>query len=411
MSLGAVILMQDEPRSDNFAVLEDELLNAVTEIRVEQHLDKQASFAIRFQEDFEDTRSVENIQRLFAQARGMAVLVPTGEVTEMNPDGLVCLIRGQVENVEFDVNTGGSGSWFEVRGQDTRTLINRKSATYQFDGASHEFLAEVVEACTTEKPDIGEQITNYIGGTYRCRGSRLDAVYELARKSAFHFWLTYEVVLSESYYQVKTTGHVKSSPDRNDSEQEGKLDDLKDLGLVLGDAAAKLKILGEDGECETVINFSSKVDNEVYNVVISHGQNLDDGSEETNEESSLAPELNDGESPATVGYSEGPMLEWGDEEERALQVTTVGDVNIARWQAYAAATAASWYVRGEALTTVHMLKQLLMPHEVVEVVGGGCGIAGKYQVSDVTHIINPAAHWMQLSLRSNSRSLEEKKVL
>lgn len=411
MSFGALILMQAEPRGHQFAVLEDELLNAVTEIRVEQHLDRQTSFAIRFQEDFEETEAVEQIQRLFAQSRGMAIVVPGTEATEMKPPELVCLVRGQVENVEFSVNTGGSGSWFEVRGQDTRTLINRKAGTQEFNGATNQVIRDLVQLCTSEIPEVGEEIKNYIGESYRCRGSQLDAVYDLTRKSAFHFWLTYEAALVGSYYEVKSTAHVKSSPDRHESPGASLKDDMQSMGLVLGDSIATLKILGEDGECETVINFSSKVDNEVYHVAVSHGQNLKDGAEETNEESSQAPEINPGEGPATVGYSEGPMLEWGEEEERSVQVSTVAEVEIAKWQAFAAATAASWYVHGEALTTVHMLKQLLAPHDIVEVVGGGCGIAGKYQVSDVTHVINPAAHWMQLTLRANSRSLEQRPVI
>ncbi|NJK31388.1 MAG: hypothetical protein HC927_02630 [Deltaproteobacteria bacterium] len=49
-----------------------------------------------------------------------------------------------------------------------------------------------------------------------------------------------------------------------------------------------------------------------------------------------------------------------------------------------------------------MLGRVLQPHELVWVDGAGCKVNSAYQVSDVTHVINPAEHWMDVSLRTNA---------
>jgi hypothetical protein len=343
----------------------------------------------------------------------MAILVPNDEREGAE---LVCLVRGQVENVEFEVNAGGSGSWYEVRGQDIRTRLNRKAKTFEFPGASDEFIANLIRECTNQDPVVGPAIKNYVDENYRCQGTQLDAIYEMARMSAFSFWLTYEPVKLNpkqqiSDYRINTTGHFESSPDRHETEGTKPPTTLKELGEVSANPTAVLKILGDENSCETVLSFSTRIDNEIYRLALSHGQNLSNGEEEDNEVSTIATDLNPGgENPLTIGYNEGEMHEWGEPQESEMQVNTNADPQTAKWQAYAAATEASWYVRGEAMTTVHMLHQVLAPHAIVDVVGGGCGIAGKYQVSDITHVVTPAGHWMELSLRSNSRSLTKRLV-
>ena len=63
-----------------------------------------------------------------------------------------------------------------------------------------------------------------------------------------------------------------------------------------------------------------------------------------------------------------------------------------------------WRLRitAQAMTSAHMLKGVLQPHQLVRVLGAGCEAAGVYQVSDVVHVITPAEHWMELELRTNS---------
>lgn len=423
MSFSALILMQAEPNSDLFVPLEFAYKNAITEVRVEQHLDKQTSFAIRFQEDFADTEEIERIQREFAKSRGMAICVSEGVPDATTPPTLVCLVRGQVENVTFDITVGGSGSSFEIRGQDTRTLMNRVVKTRRTPSATSDvMIAKLVKPCATETPDVGPGLINYLGKkkkSHRYTGSELEAVYDLAKKCSFSFWLTYaveeqdQVEPDKSEYLIKTTAHIRSSPDRNEQPKDKKAPtDFANLGLIPGDAIAELRILGTEDACETVVNFSVSIDSEIAVKAISYGQDIDNGAETDTEATTQDADLNSGgENASKIGGSEPEALDWGEPKEKSVKVSKRGDPEIARWQAYAAATEASWYVKGESLTTMHMLHKALAPHDIVEVIGGGCGVAGKYQVSDVTHVINPAEHWMELKLRSNSRNLEDKPAL
>lgn len=415
MSLGALILMQSKPAKDDFAPLEDAYKNAIIEVRVEQHLDKQTTFAIRFQEDFADSEEIETIQRYFAKSRGVAICVAQGEPSEANPAALVCLVRGQVENVTYEVNIGGSGSSFEVRGQDTRTLINRVAKTRRTSGTSDNVIAKLVGPCASEPPEVGESFKNYHKKkiVHRYTGSELEAVYDLAKKCAFSFWLTYTVENpGTDHYVVKVTPHVKPSPDRDENPKEKAPTNLGDLGLIPGPSTAELRILGTEEACETVANFSVTIDGEALVTAVSNGQDIDFGTEQSTEATSQDDPLNSGEDVGKVGGNDPEVYtDWGEPVPKSAKVSRRGDPEVAKWQAYAAATEASWYVKGEALTSMHMIKQALAPHDIVEVVGGGCGIAGKYQLSDVTHVINPAEHWMELKLRSNSRNLQEKPAL
>lgn len=403
MSFGAIVLIASGS-PDQFRYLPPEHECAVTEIRVEQHLDKQTTFALRFQEDFEDEEQIRAAQELFSNSLGVAICVPNG-AAGLTPAKLVCLVRGQVERVEFNVTVGGSGSWFEVRGQDLRTQLNRRVEVITARGSTTQIIEALVAPIAPAQ--VGPAIKNYTDHDYRYMGSALEAVSDLARKSSYAFWLEYEVEEREGVFTVKTTAHVKSSPPRKDDGPRPP-DPSVGFELVADAESPRLLILGNDGECETVVNFSSEVDSEAYTTASSYAQNSDDGTEQANKDAdSQDQHLNSagGQSPS-VGGQTGAALTPDVPGLRSLSLGVEPELEIAIWQAYAAATAASWYVRAEALTTVHMLNHVLVPHQLVTVDGGGCGIAGTYQVSDVTHVINAAEHWMQVKLRSNSRSIK-----
>ena len=386
---------------------------AITEIRVEQHLDKQTTFAVRFQEDFEDQEQVEAAQKLFSKSLGIAICTADGERPTLDgpfPPKLVCLVQGQVENVEFNVTVGGAGSWFEIRGQDIRTEINRNVEIINAEGSTKDIISALVGKFA-DKSTVGDEIKNYIDNDYVFRGSALEAVYDLARKSNYSFWVEYELESAGIGFVVESHAHVEPSPPRK--KQEEPPTSFDGFKLVADDETPLLRILGTEEECETVVNFSSRVDNEAYRLARTTAQNLDDGEpQDTDEATTEDKDLNpDGENVSSVGATEQeelPALEL-DSEVPGIKTVLVGpepEHELSPWQAYAAATEASWYVQGEALTTVHMLQAVLQPHDLVKVIGGGCGIAGVYQVTDVTHVINAAEHWMELELRSNSRSLK-----
>ncbi|KIG17898.1 hypothetical protein DB30_02521 [Enhygromyxa salina] len=415
MSFGAIVLMQSgDPDSDEFGSLDPTHDSAITEIRVEQHLSKQTTFAIRFQEDFDDKDAAEKAQELFSKSRGIAILVANGAPPEPGgpiPADLRCLVRGQIENAEFHINVGGSGSWFEIRGQDVRTRINRYNVPSQENGDTKEIIERLVSPIS-KSPSVGQGIKKYEknGLSFNYRGTDLEAVYDLTKKSAYCFWLTYDVMslAPNPGFKITTKAHIEASPERETSKGPPSAEGFD--GLVLGDTDAhKFSILGDAESCETVVSFSVTSDNEAPTSATSYGQDLGDGTQsETEDATSLDASQNNGPGVAGTGGTEGESLGKGDNQgDRCMTVGGNGEPDINQWLAFAAATEASWYIRAEALTSAHMLQGIVEPHQVLEVDGGGCGVAGKYQATDVTHVINAVGHWMQVTLRSNSKNQTE----
>jgi hypothetical protein len=101
------------------------------------------------------------------------------------------------------------------------------------------------------------------------------------------------------------------------------------------------------------------------------------------------------------GLDNGPTLSRIDDVKRRLSITTAGGVDELQPKQEAALVEAGWFVEATASTTAHMLGALVNPHEVVPVEGVGAELSGPYQVTAVTHVINAADHFMDISLRSN----------
>ena len=89
--------------------------------------------------------------------------------------------------------------------------------------------------------------------------------------------------------------------------------------------------------------------------------------------------------------------------KRTLCVTGAGNAEDVRGRAEAALSDTGWFVTATASTTAHMLKGVLQPHDIVEVVGVGPQHSIPFRVKKVTHVITPSDHYMDLEMQSNSR--------
>lgn len=408
MSIGAYILKRIGT-GNLFAGLPADLDCAVTEIRIEQHLDRRATFAIRFQEDFEDGEAKTITADDLRGSKEMAILVdggpgqPDKNALGVAPAGtgqLICLLRGQVENSQAEVNTGGSGSWYEVRGQDVRTLAERACDSYKESGKATEIARALSATFTTgafnpdsKAEDVLEFTDNF---PYQFYGTRLEGLERLSKLCDYPVRLAYNLEQIEAdVFRITTDVHFEPSPPRGQDVPAG-----ADLPLtpLEGKTSPWLRIMGSEGACENVINFSLQSDNEGYSSVSTTVVHPNTGE---------AVIIEDQEATHTVLVTGGEdSKNNGAKDERKLRVTLTGAADMAAAAARSAANAASWYVKANALTTVHMLGKVLQPHDLVEVTGGGCGISGVFQVVKVVHVINAAAHWMHLDLRSNSRSIK-----
>jgi hypothetical protein len=382
MTFGAFILVASD---GGFKPLEKDLANSITEIRVEQHLDDQTTFAIRFQEDFTDgtTQTAGNEQ--IARHKEIAIVAPTRPESQ----DLVCLVRGQIEQTDFDIATGGPGSWFEVRGRDVRTLIARQVTTRELAGTSDEVMKELALALGATKINVPTGAFTYAaeGEMFRYRGSPLEGIEELALRSNLHFWIEYAVNLPhfpDTTWTIDSTINLMPSPPREQDPKTGAEVPLDKLSVV-PDGIPRLVILSAT-ENETVVNFRVSIDFETVTSASAAG--LDREGEETEIPATENPDttVNEDGRPATDGHEITPAYS--------------GQYNLEA--AEVAVTEGSWYVNAETLTSAHMLGTVLQPHQLVRVVGAGCDAGGIYHVREVTHVINPIEHWMQVELRTNS---------
>jgi hypothetical protein len=92
----------------------------------------------------------------------------------------------------------------------------------------------------------------------------------------------------------------------------------------------------------------------------------------------------------------------GSEVARDTCIATAGNQEKLQVKAESSLTEAGWFLDATASTTVHMLDDVVLPHDVIEVVGLGSVHSGPYQVRSVTHVINAVDHFMDIHLRRNA---------
>jgi hypothetical protein len=396
VGFGAIIAVKQGP---SYVFLDDDLESALTEIRVEQHLNAPTTFGLRFQEDFDDDKARVAEHPLFNQSTELAILVPDG------PDSkrFVCLVRGTITQVSFDVDIGAVGSAVEVRGQDVRVLLNRQSAPQTFPGRTSEsIIDELAKGIPEVKTCIalGKELYDSKSGgpaAFNCNGTAIDIIEHLAVLNNHCVWLTYETSVGLSV-SVETIFNVRSSPDRGEV--------LNGCPLPPATTFAPrpdIHLLVSYEIRANVVTFKIESDNERIQEV--YASPIDDsGVDDPKVSSKTADSKQNGAGVDNVGSA---AAAGGQNSKRSSYVGGAGSPTLAAAKAEAMATEASWFVRAEAMTSATLYGAVLEPHQKVKVTGVGCGWTGEYQVRDVIHVINGAEHWMTATLRGNSRGKEE----
>lgn len=397
MTFGAVIAVKSGPF---YLPLDPDIEGALAEVRVEQHLDEPTAFALRFQEDFEGDQPKLTEHPLFKTSTELVILVADG------PDakGLVCLVRGIVEQISFDVDTAGAGSAVDVRGRDVRMMIDRVSEARSFSGKTSD---AVIEELITDIPDLQTDIApgteRYDAATggpaaLNCCGTALEIIETLAMEENHSVWLSYEVSALGPAVSVKTTLNVKPSPDRGG---------LPGADLPLPDIfkpRPDIQILVNSKLRPNITTFTIQSDNERIKEVQAGAIDESAGGNSPVKATSPNDKLNsDGAGVEDTGGEPGPLGLPSEKPKRFSFLPTFGSPAMVAKKAEAMATEASWYIEAEVMTSMSLYGALLQPHEKVKVVGAGCEWAGDYQVRDCIHVVNGAEHYMTATLRGNSR--------
>lgn len=379
----------------NDGLLSEDVLDCLTEVRIEQSLDDQTLFAIRFQDDIQDGEPrIRNAPEL--QCQQMITIAAQVD------DGMKCLVRGPIIHTRYSAMQGGPGSWYEVRGQDRRIEMDRQSVRRAWTGRASE-AAQAILSPKFDRVDIQQTRIVYggqrVGGqpstsTLNQRSTDAAFIRQIASRNNLHFWIVYECGLNGlipggGALNVVETANLKSSPPRP-ADSPG-LPLPPNLIPLTATVPITLRINVGNERCRNVTRFDLSVDPERPNQF--SGTAVDDRDVREDRTSASDPQPSINASGRRFG---------GCTEPRDATVTTAGNQEELNTQAEAALTEAGWFVEATASTSAHLLGGVLVPHDVIEVEGLGPVDSGPYQVQSVTHVINASDHLMDIQLRRNA---------
>jgi hypothetical protein len=369
-----------------------DLADCLIEVRVEQSLDEPTRYGIRIREDIADG------QPMAARAPELQVEQMLTVAVRLEDDTTLCLVRGPITDTQAQYTLGGPGSWYEVHGSDRRVELSRQCFQHAWEGRASDAAKSILSGYGFEA-DAQDTNKTYSTATETLnqRASDLDFLKTVAKENGFFFWLSYTLTgqalpLPGGQLSVTETAHFKTSPFRP----------LGPSGIPASIAGLQLAPSGtpqiragaDNSDCgNNVTAFSVKEDVERPNAAsvtaVDTRAVSSDNSSATNPDTALAH----GGQPLTdlTGLKRTPCI------------TAAGNAEDVRGRAEAALADSGWYVTATASTTAHMLKGVLQPHDIVEVVGIGSQHSIPFRVKKVTHVITPSDHYMDVELQSNSR--------
>lgn len=384
MGFGAVLASGD----DN-VVLPEELMACVTEVRVEQFLDRPTEFAVRFQEDLSGGEPrVMKSDELQAERR-FSIAVP-------DKKGLKCLVRGPITECKCSFQLGGPGSWFEIHGQDRRVEMDRECIRFPWKVRASE-AAQTILSNYQFKPSIQSTTRVYSEKdvTLNQRGTDLSFLNRIACQNNLCFWIEYSCDRSgldptRARLKIRETANLKSSPPRP-VDSPGPPPSPADAILV-ANTDLRLRVNVEPSQCQNVTAF--EMEQRTENPKKFDGRALSDRD--------LRSDLVTAEDRQPLIRQGGVGLRGLTRKDRVICFASPGDQKDMQPRAESAMTQAGWFLNASADTTAHMLGGVLVPHDVIEVDGLGRRHSGAFQIEAVTHVVNAADHHMNLSLRRNA---------
>lgn len=279
--------------------------------------------------------------------------------------------------------------------------MDRKHTRRSWSGFESDFAAEILKEHKFSRTRIQKTEKLYCAAkqnekptTEMLNQRDTDEVFlcQIARRNNMCFWIEYDcrqngLDPSGESLKIDEIANLRSSPLRPDAEiQPDSLEIKLDRKVNLS-----LRVNVAKDECQNVTAFKIKENHERPTKF--QGTAIDLKTATRNS----AP-ANDRQPPLEKGGETLDTCNLG----RDVWITTAGDIVELLRKASSALTEAAWFVNTTASTTAHMLGDVLMPHDEVEVQGLGNSHSGRYQVRAVTHVINAADHFMDLELRRNS---------
>lgn len=348
MGLGALIAV------DGTA---DETLGEAVRVEVWERSGEPATFRLDYDLDIHEGDLPLLVDHRLDPGSMLSILVPTADTTH-------CLVKGPVHGQQIRLKHGGAGSMLSVIGADSSIAMDRETRTAQWadvtdSDAASAILANYGYAIDVETTDAGHFSDKH---TLVQRDSDLRFVQRLARRNGFLFWVTCDAEGAES-------AHFKRPP-------------------LEGEPPAELII---NLDAPTIDSLDLTWDVERPTSVI--GLQLD---------------LNSlGDIDGSVAVS--PQTVLGDRNLAAITADTrsvhllapADDTGNLQARGNGLLTESDWFIRATCETMLHNLGTLVRAHTLVNLRGAGSRHSGSYFVSAVRHLIDAAAHRMQITLLRN----------
>jgi hypothetical protein len=387
MGFGAIIAT-----GTSNAPLGADIADCLIEARIEQSLDEPTRYGVRVREDIADGKPIAANAPVLQAGQMLTIAV------QLEDDSMLCLVRGPITDTQSQYTLGGPGSWYEVHGTDRRVELSRQCFQHAWEGRASDAAGTIISRYGFD-PDIQDTNKTYSTATETLnqRGTDLDFLKTIAKENGYFFWLSYVLASQglpspDGQLSVTETAHLKTSPFRAQGPG-GVLPSIAGLKLV-PTGAPQIKAGADNSDCgNNVTAFKVKEDAE-------RASSANVTAIDTRAVSSDSASATDPTTPLAQG---GQALTDVTGLQRTLCVTAAGNAEDARARAEAALSDTGWFVTATASTTAHMLKGVLQPHDIVEVVGVGPQHSIPFRVRKVTHVITPSDHYMDVEMQGNSR--------
>jgi hypothetical protein len=350
MGLDILICIDDSPNQN--------LTQMVSSVEVNEKMDQNTSYKLKFVVDICDGDIADQLLNDIAPGKMITILAKVNE-------DLVCLVKGPVASQEAHLVHGGAGSWIHVEGNDTGQVMDHQTRFSVTDsGTDADIVSGIISgnnmiADVEPTPGSTHDEANH---SHVQRDTDLNLLRSLARRNGFHFWITWNQA-------GVATGHFKSR-DLNGipaatlivNQENYNIDSLR----ISFDTHRPSSVAGRQLDLRTKTVIQGNV---TLNDTTLGTSNLAEASGSVPESMHLAPPVDNSGALSTRGQ--------------------------------AVLRDSQWFISATCSTNLHRLCNIVRFHTLVQVQGAGTRYSGKYYVTGVKHIIDAAAHKMDLELARN----------
>lgn len=342
-------------------VTSDKLTQLLSSVEVYEKMDQNTTYKLNFMVDVCDGDIAKPIEKDTSPGKILSVMAKV-------KDSLVCLVKGPVTQQESHLQHGGAGSSLNIEGEDTAHNMDHETKFNVSDSGSDADIARTIisgaDQMTADIEDTPDSKHSEENHSHVQKETDLSLLRTLARRNGFHFWITYSST-------GQATGHFKSRS----------LD---------GQPAATLIVNQENYNIDSLrVSADSRVP-----------------SQTTGKQLNLRTKENIGGDPVTLNDTilgtKNLAQVAGSKTQSMYLAPTIDDTGAMQARSKGALRDAQWFINATCNTSLHRLCNIVRLHTVIEVKGAGTKHSGKYYVTAVKHIIDAAAHKMELELARNA---------